>query len=224
MIEFMNKLTFTTYKDKLNQPTNTYTGHWYGPRPLQIVRNELNISCVAYGPMMKLLKNGCNTCKGPVVIQNGNVTRSTNGNVISFGGGSGIRSATTNLSQTYYSDTSAYLRSRGQSFKTNTDIHKIPGIDYANSSGPIWPETDQLNGNSSMYASNAQLAATLACTQPVTIYKPNNSGFSTQGAVSSSTRTLKSKENARNSPSLTPYQKKQQKSKCTPQPYWGTLG
>ena len=218
----MNKLTFTAYKNKLNQPA-TYVDNWYGgTRPLQIVRKEFDDTCVTYGPQMKLLKNGCNTCKGPVVIQNGEATR-TNGNVISFNGGSGIRSATTNLSQTYYANTGAYLRSRGQSFKTNTDIHKIPGIDYANSNGPIWPETDQLNGNSSMYASNALIAGTSTCTQPVTIYKPNNSGFSTQGAVSSSTRTLKSKENALNMPSLTPYQKKQQ-SKRMPQPYWGTLG
>jgi hypothetical protein len=216
-------------KSVMNQPA-TYSDNWYGPRPLQLFRRVLDPSCVQYGKELKLLKNGCNTCRGPV--------GSKYGNIISFSGGSGIRSATTNLSKTYYSDTASYLRSRGQNYKANVDIHQEPGIAYANANGPIWPETVQSspNGpvNSSMYASNTPQPrcspkltdstdeAVGTAPQPA-IYKPNNVTFSTQGAVSSSTLILKRSSNAKNMPQLSAYDKKK-KLKLMQQPFWGTLG
>ena len=211
----MNKLRLTTTKREMNQPA-TYVGNWYGPRPLQILRNTLDVTCVQYGPQLKLLKNGCNTCRGPV--------GSKSGNEISFSGGSGIRTATTNLSKTYYSDTVGYLRSRGQNYASHLDLHKAPGIQYANATGPVWPETVQQgpNGpvNSSLYASNTPQ---VRCPSNLSVYKPNNVNFSTQGAVSSSTRILKRSVDAQNMPKLSAYDKKK-KLKLPPQPYWGTLG
>jgi hypothetical protein len=211
----MDKLRLTTTRHQVNGPV-TYVGNWYGPRPLQILRTTLDANCVRYGPQLKLLKNGCNTCRGPV--------GSKTGNQISFSGGSGIRSATTNLSKTYYSDTVGYLRSRGQNFTSHLDLHKAPGIAYATAAGPIWPETVQQgpNGpvNSSLYASNTPQQR---CPDNLTVYKPNNVTFSTQGAVSSSTHVLKRSVDAQNMPKLSAYEKKK-KLKLPPQPYWGTLG
>ena len=209
------KLLLVTTKTKVNEPA-TYSDNWYGPRPLQILRKVLDPTCVQYGTELKLLKQGCNSCRGPV--------GSKFGNVISFSGGSGIRSATTNLSKTYFSDTAGYLRSRGQNYASNIDLHKAAGIEYANSTGPIWPETVQQgpNGpvNSSLYASNTPQQH---CANNLSVYKPNNVKFSTQGAVSSSTRVLKRAVDAQNVTQLSAYEKKK-KLKLPPQPYWGTLG
>jgi len=206
---------FTASKNEMNQPT-TFAGNWYAARPLQIFRKVLAPECVQYSPQLKMLKQGCNTCRGPV--------GSKHGNVMSFSGGSGIRSAATNLSKTYYSDTKAYLRSRGQNYDTNAELHKAPGIEYANVRGPIWPETVQQtpNGvaNSSLYAKNSLQPR---CPANLSVYKPNNVNFSKQGAASSSALILKRSVDARNMPQLTPYEKKK-KLKLPPQPYWGTFG
>jgi hypothetical protein len=211
----MNKLLLTTTRQEVNRPAS-YSDNWYAPRPLQIIRTTLDANCVAYGPQLKMLKNGCNTCRGPA--------GSKYGNQISFSGGSGIRSASTNLSKTYYSDTVGYLRSRGQNFDSNVELHKAPGIVYANAQGPVWPETVQQgpNGpvNSSLYQSNTPLPR---CPNNLSVYKPNNVKYSTQGAVSSSTRVLKRSVDAQNMPHLSAYEKKK-KLKLPPQPYWGTLG
>lgn len=216
----MTHVLFAMTKNVMNQPA-TYSDNWYGPRPLQIFRRTLDPSCIQYGQELKRLKNGCNTCRGPV--------GSKYGNVISFSGGSGIRSATTNLSKTYYSDTTAYLRSRGQTYGSNVNIHQQPGIAYANANGPIWPETVQESPggpvNSSMYASNTpepRCSNSTALPKPA-IYKPNNGTFSTQGAVSSSALILKRSSDAKNMPQLSSYDKKK-KLKLMQQPFWGTLG
>ena len=208
----MNKLTYTTTKVEKNTRTPP-AGLWYGGRPIIGYRKTLDPACVTYGNPMKMYKTGCNTCTGPV--------GSKYGNVISFSGGSGIRSATTNLSPTYYSDTKAYLRSRGQSYTSNVDIHKAPGIEYANAQGPIPPGVPQTGGNSSLWASNIPAPR---CPTDLCVYKPNNSEYAVQGAVSSGTRILKLRTDANNAPQLSAYEKKRQKLTLPPQPYWGTLG
>jgi hypothetical protein len=212
----MNKLLLTTTKNEVNQPA-TYADNWYGPRPIQHFRKFLQSNCVQYGPQLKMLKNGNNVmlnqnpnpCRGPV--------GSKYGNVISFSGGAGIRSATTNLSKKYYSDTVGYLRSRGQSYNSNIDIHKSADIQYATSTGPIWPDDSQ--SSSSFYATNTPIT----CPAKLSVYKPSNVKFSSQGAVSSSALILKRSVDAQNMPHLSAYEKKK-KLKLPPQPFWGTLG
>jgi len=216
-------------KNEVNQATSFF-GNWYPTaRPLQIYRKVLNPGCFSIGTPLKLIKNSCNTCSGPV--------GSKHGNAISFSGKSGIRSATTNLSKTYYSDTAAYLRSRGQNYTSNVNIHPEEGVVYSNDRGPVWPETVQSGPygpvNSSFYASNTpeprcspkladEVGAVGAHPKPA-IYKPNNVKFAKQGAVSSSTLMLQRATNATNMPQLSAYDKKK-KLKLVKQPFWGTLG
>ena len=213
----MNKLLLTSRKNEMNQPA-TYSDNWYGSgRPVQIWRKVLDPTCHAYGPQMKMLQSGCNSCLGPM----GPNGMRIHGNVISFNGGSGITSASSKLSPTYYANTSSYLRSRGQAYTSNINIHKKEGISYADENGIVWPEVEQAVGNSSIYASNVPADK---CPDNVSIYKPNNSTFSTQGAVTSSARLLKLKVNALNAPQLTTYEKRRQKLTLPPQPFWGILG
>jgi hypothetical protein len=213
------KLLFTSKKNVVNQPA-TYSDNWYGTgRPLQIYRKTLDDHCVQYGPELKNLKNGCNTCIGPM---GPNETR-IQGNVMSFSGGSGIRSATSNLSPQYYSDTANYLRSRGQSYTANADIHKVPGIQYANKNGVIWPQTSQSGPGSSVYNSSLYKSNTPnpRCPDNLCVYKPNNIKFASQGAVSSSTLMLQKNLDARNRKHLSAYDKK--KLKLVKPPCCGTV-
>jgi hypothetical protein len=121
------------------------------------------------------VKLPCQT-KGPV--------GSKFGNVINFSGNATIRSATTNLSPTYYSNYKMYLKSRGNTYDANLAIHKIPTVDYS-----IEPTGDPMD--SSHYYKNDP---TSKC--KLTIYKPNNPTFSCQGGVDSSTYVQRSKYNA----------------------------
>ena len=104
-----------------------------------------------------------------------------------------IKSAVTLLNKKYYSDTQAYLHSRGQTYDQKLSSNPVAGITYFNAAGqPIWPSNSP---------AGTQVRATQNCptncpvsTAPygvTTIYKPNNSKFATQGAVSSSTRLLR---------------------------------
>ena len=149
-----------------------------------------------YGPLLKNLKPGgvgavCEAYLGP---------KKTRGNVFSFSGYSRIRPATTNVSKTYYSDTAGYLQSRANSFMTNSTLHKAPGIKYVNPDGStIWPVINQ-SVPEYPYPVNSSLfvPTTLSdCpTVPLRVYKPNNSQFSVQGAVDSSTRLMKLRNDA----------------------------
>jgi hypothetical protein len=90
----------------------------------------------------------------------------------------------------YYADTSQYLRSRGNSYHVNTVLSRINGVDYVNGRNVIWPNQKQtVNGetlNSSLYESCGTMEK---CNR--TVYKPNNSKFATQGAVSASARLVR---------------------------------
>jgi len=112
-----------------------------------------------------------------------------------------IRSATTLLSKTYYSDTKGYLKSRCILYDQKLSTTKVPGITYTQTNGtctiPAYPN-DLPNG--------PQVRATQNCQQPycqspsgskagLTIYKPSNAQFAVQGAVSSSTRIDRLKYN-----------------------------
>ena len=100
----------------------------------------------------------------------------TKGNVINFTGNALITSASTNVSPTYYSNYNTYLKSRGNTYTAKSTIHKIPGVNYA-----LQPDDSKLD-SSHFYENN--ITQDPAC--KITIYKPSNEPFSTQGAVDSS--------------------------------------
>jgi hypothetical protein len=88
-----------------------------------------------------------------------------------------IRSAATKISPTYYTSTSGYLHSRGLTHQQKSKVTR------ENS------ETDSKNSyNTGNYNH-------LCSTDSKTIYKPSNSGFSTQGAVSAGDRLTRLKYN-----------------------------
>lgn len=95
-----------------------------------------------------------------------------------------IKSAVTLLSNSYYSNYSAYLRSKCVTYQQKASINPIPGVNYHH---------DLIAENPVQYLPNT-------CAKPyqtgkgcvvTTIYKPNNTQFATQGSVDSSLRTLK---------------------------------
>jgi hypothetical protein len=97
-----------------------------------------------------------------------------------------IKTATTNLSPTYYSNYSAYLKKRGNTYSEKSLFHTIPGVNYT------LPPSDQLP-DSSCFEQNGVVDIP-ACKR--TIYKPNNPGFSTEGSVQSSAYVDRVKYNA----------------------------
>jgi hypothetical protein len=93
-----------------------------------------------------------------------------------------ITSATTVLDKTYYTDSRAYLRARTKTYIQNLSGSKIEGIPYEDEAGNrLWPTvTDGPQSRSKLECGDI-------CSNNL-VYKPNNSVFSQQGAVSSSTR------------------------------------
>ena len=142
--------------------------------------------------------NGCFTCRprrGPVGSRLGNIS--------SFSGNPGIRSANTHISKNYYVSYSKYLHNRGKLYDTNNVIHRIPEIQYTKEGLPVWGNqvqevetTDRfgnpltLNLNSSYYYNNAPGPG---C--KLAVFNPSNKEFATQGSVDSSSRILRLKYN-----------------------------
>lgn len=119
-----------------------------------------------------------------------------------------IRRATTVLSKKYYTDSRAYLRSRGKRFDQNlgSGAH-IHGLKYANSAGDVLYNNGDPSRANGAYGglqcppgSNCPPLPPAHCggapiardppgrAKPRHIYKPNNRPFGVQGAVESSTR------------------------------------
>lgn len=107
-----------------------------------------------------------------------------------------IKPATTLLSKKYYTDSRAYLRSRGKLYDQKLSGNPYPGVSYFNSAGEIiYPTNANLN---------TSLRSTVVCSEKCgdlqkTIYKPSNQKFATQGAVSSSSRIIRLKLDTINS-------------------------
>ncbi len=134
-----------------------------------------------------------------------------------------IKSASTNLKRTYYTDSRAYLRAKCKTYQQNTMIG------------------DKKSGKTNAY--DATSCYDSNCTNKEIIYKPSNSGFATQGAVSSGSRLLKLKvdtvtrnansfsayghaaQNAGryNGSSTAPYFLKSKENKCKPYRRKGTM-
>jgi hypothetical protein len=130
----------------------------------------------------------------------------TTGSIMSFSGSGTIRSANTNVSKAYYPNNYQYLRSRGGTFDTTSTHHKIQGVAYTNGNNPVWPVTPQTVNGQTLTSANYAYNDVTCNPSKYVVYKPNNSSFSTQGAVDSSTRLWKLKYTER--PELTQFQKK----------------
>ena len=128
-----------------------------------------------------------------------NTLNTPNGSISSFSGRAQIRPASTLRSEKYFADTSQYLKSRGQSYEVNNVLSKVPGVLYYDGNNIVWPETPQPQQdgnvlNSSVYKSCATQGKCENAT--TTIYKPSNSKYAKQGAVTSAERILRLKTEA----------------------------
>jgi hypothetical protein len=136
-----------------------------------------------YGKQMKMLGKPA----GPCCPQTGVLS--------SFSGRASIRPSSTIMSPRYYSDTSQYLKSRGSSYHVNTVLSKIPGVEYIDQGDVVWPITPQeVDGetlNSSLYDMCGTSGDCNRAGTNRTVYKPSNSKFAVQGAVSSSARMVR---------------------------------
>jgi len=109
-----------------------------------------------------------------------------------------IKSATTILSKTYYSNSKAYLKSRSQTYEQKLRTMPVYGTTYINNTDPTnpfpIPPSDSPNGTQVWNTGNC-LDFCDVNTMATTIYKPNNQQFAQQGAVSSGSRLARLKYN-----------------------------
>lgn len=104
-----------------------------------------------------------------------------------------IKSGVTLLNKKYYTTTSSYLQSRCQTFQQKSTPQQRAGINYVNSQGvPLWP-TDSPNGPQVFNTPNCPTNCSPGVSVS-TIYKPNNVNYGVQGAVDSSTRLMRLKQ------------------------------
>lgn len=106
-----------------------------------------------------------------------------------------IKSGSTLLKKNYYQTTAAKLYARGQTFAQKATIEKRPGVTYIGPDGnPVLP-SDAPDGSQVYDIPNCPTNCPDG--KPVTtIYKPNNPGYAKQGAVDSSTRIMRLKQQA----------------------------
>jgi hypothetical protein len=110
-----------------------------------------------------------------------------------------IKSANTNLSQSYYNDSRGYLKSRGKLYAQKLSIMEISGNEYIYSDGKnkgkAIPPSDSSTGSQVFQTNNCpypyQTGKNSGCN--TTIYKRSNPHFATQGAVDNGTRLAKLK-------------------------------
>lgn len=127
------------------------------------------------------------------------------------------RGANTNIKKTYYTDSRSYMKARCRTYEQNSKIG------------------DKKSGETNAFETTNCYDLS-GCNNKSVIYKPSNSGFATQGAVSSSSRLLKLKvetvtQNANsfsayghaaqnagryNGNSTAPYFLKSKENKCVP--------
>jgi hypothetical protein len=151
-----------------------------------------------YVKQYKMLGKKTEDHKSPPCCTNSTVA-SSKGKISSFSGRAEIRPAKTIMSTKYFADTSQYLRSRGESYLVNNVLSKIPGVNYVEGLDVIWPNVPQTVGgetlNSSFYQScnTGEVCNGNAAKCSRTVFKPSNSKYTTQGAVSSAERVLRLK-------------------------------
>ena len=129
----------------------------------------------------------CSTCRGAISIKDDSVQD------ISVCKSCNPIKPNTQLSELMYNDTKAYLSSRCLTYDQKLSIIKNPAATYFSPEGrPLEPSASALG---------AQVRDTNNCFNydcTTTIYKPNNSQFAQQGAVSSGSRLARLKYNTLN--------------------------
>jgi hypothetical protein len=181
-----NQLSYVTHSVK-NVPPQLDSLWYPSARPLQHYRKTGTNTSVQTDQSFQTPKN-C-LCKNNRRVgmpfkmigkkDNGQLKTSccqTAGTIINFNGNSNIKTASTIVSPTYYSNYYTYLKSRGNTYVAKSSMHKIPGINYNST-----PSGDKLD-SSHFYENN--ITENEKC--KITIYKPSNESFSTQGGVDSS--------------------------------------
>jgi len=106
-----------------------------------------------------------------------------------------IKTASTIVDKKYYTDSRAYLQSRGRTYAQNqaTGV-KVDTLTYFDSNGkPLHPSDDANNGPPNYNKTSGDQSHCSDSKLKQLIYKPNNQKFSTQGAVSSGSRLLRLK-------------------------------
>lgn len=151
-------------------------------------------------------------------------TYKAKGNVINSGSGmSNIKSGVASLSKKYYQNYSKYLYSRGNTYDQKLTFTKIPNIEYYNNNQPIYPVLPQTSSEydlvlDSSYYQGTSVLPDVPNTCDLVIYKPNNSQFSVQGAVDSSTRLQRLKYNTITTNNSSYYRQWNQNIKYTADP------
>ena len=104
-----------------------------------------------------------------------------------------IKSAVSLLNKNYYTDTSAYLKSRVKTFDQRASFVKNPDIEYVDPATglPLYPN-DTYNGPQNF---NTTQSCDYSGKTVTTIYKPNNTSFAQQGAVDGGSRVARLKYN-----------------------------
>ena len=129
----------------------------------------------------------CSTCRGAISIKDDSVQD------ISVCKSCNPIKPNTQLSESMYNDTKAYLSSRCLTYDQKLSIIKNPAATYFSPEGrPLEPSASALG---------AQVRDTNNCFNydcTTTIYKPNNTQFAQQGGVSSSSRLARLKYNTLN--------------------------
>lgn len=103
-----------------------------------------------------------------------------------------IKSAVTKLSKSYYTDSRSYLKSRCKLYEQKQATNKVSGNTYFDSNGTALYPNNSSSGPQ-VYRTNNCSKDTSQGDCNITIHKPNNRQFATQGAVESGTRLMKLK-------------------------------
>jgi len=105
-----------------------------------------------------------------------------------------IKSSTTILSKTYYTDHRSYMRNRGNLYDQKLTALPIPGVTYLDASDNLLPVTAD---NAARQTQDCTTSCSITNSFR-TIYKPNNAQYGKQGAVDSSDRITRLKLNTVN--------------------------
>jgi len=123
------------------------------------------------------------------------------GDVISFSGIANIRKGLLNKTKTtlgktlpgYYHNYSTYLKNRGNTYASKSTIHPIPGVDYSKAPENTPNNSSRYYENNIVEGPNGQSCNASNC--GITIYKPSNPTFATQGPVDSTAYITRQKYN-----------------------------
>lgn len=108
-----------------------------------------------------------------------------------------IKSASTILSKTYYPDRKGYLQSRCLLYEQRLSGNRLPNVAYFDANGNLLTPngTNKVEQRATENCLNSPNASSSSCKNGITIYKPSNHQYATQGAVDSSSRIERLKYN-----------------------------